>query len=94
MRWLLFLSKVTFICNICFILCLLLRHTHITFTEAFSEFVIIQGWLMSVVFNVLFGAAVIAARAGQRPTDVPVWIIAANFAAMLLQLFYYLFFYA
>jgi hypothetical protein len=91
MRWLLFLSKVTFICNLCFILCLVIRHTQLAFSADFTSFVIIQGWLLSVVFNVLFGVAIITARTRQIPLDIPVWLVSFNFAAMFFQIVYYLF---
>jgi hypothetical protein len=45
------------------------------------------------VFNVIFGASVIAVKARQSEVEIPVWIIAFNFTAMLFQIIYYLFSY-
>jgi hypothetical protein len=93
MRWLLFLAKVTFILNLFFLLCLLMRHTHISIPVAFNEIVVIQGWILSVVFNVIFGSSVIVVRGRYGETSVEPWIMIFNFTCMMLQVAYYLFFY-
>lgn len=92
MRWLLFLSKVAFICNLFFILCLLIRHTHITVPQRLIEFVLIEGWLMSVVFNVLFGGLLIMQKSRRKPIEVEGSVLVFNFAAIIVQISYYIIF--
>ena len=88
MRGLLFLGRVAFICNFFFILCLLMRHTHLTVPQAATEFVVITGWLMSVVFNLLFAvvAAVIFIR--KKKLAITFWLFGFNLTCLLIQIGY------
>lgn len=89
---LLFLSRATFICNLFFILCLLLRHTHFTIPPAFNEFVIIAGWILSVLLNFTFAVSAIVVLAQKRRLLVPVWLVSVNTFFLLFQIMYRLIF--
>ena len=90
MHRLLFLARVTFICNLFFILCLFLRHTHLTIPQGFTEFVIITGWIMSVILNAIFNTLVIIAAVKKTPLQIPSWLIAFNIISFFFQIFYFL----
>ncbi len=91
MRRLLFVGRVAFIFNLFFFVCLLIRHTHITIPVSLREFVVIQGWILSVVFNIGFGLAVIMLRGRNKQIEVPRWLVRFNLFCMLFQVVYYLF---
>lgn len=90
MHSLLFVARVTFICNIFFILCLLIRHSHFTVPEGLNEFVIIAGWIMSFFLNLIFVCAAVVVFAKRRKTGVPLMLLAFNTFWFLFQIFYFL----
>jgi hypothetical protein len=90
MRKLLFLARVAFICNLLFILCLFLRHTHLTIPQGFTEFVIIAGWIMSVVLNAIFNTLVIITTVKKQALQLPSWMTAFNIILFFFQIFYFL----
>lgn len=90
MHRLLFLARVAFICNLFFILCLFLRHTHLTIPQGFTEFVIITGWILSVILNAIFNTLIIIATVKKIQTPIPSWLIAFNIILFLFQIFYFL----
>jgi hypothetical protein len=89
MRGLLFLGRVAFICNLFFIVCLLLRHTHFTVAQAFSEFIIITGWIMSFFLNIIF-AFFVTIFTKKKETALPAWIVVFNIFWLGFQILYYL----
>jgi hypothetical protein len=89
MRGVLFLGRVAFICNLFFALCLLIRHTHFTVPQGFTEFIVITGWIMSIFLNIIF-AFFVTIFIKKKETGVPVWLIAFNIFWLTLQIFYFL----
>lgn len=90
MRGLLFIGRIAFICNLSFILCLILRHTHLTVPEGFKEFIIITGWIMSVILNIIFSFFV-TIFIKKKEKKLPVALIAFNLFWLVFQIVYYLF---
>ncbi len=88
MRGLLFLARVTFICNLFFVICLLMRHTHFTVSQALREFVIITGWILSVLLNFVFVLSAVVMLARKKEIVVPVWLLAVNTFFFLFQILY------
>lgn len=89
MRWLLFLARVAFICNVFFVFCLLLRHTHLTIPAAFNEFVIIVGWVLSVVLNIVLHLMKIVLLATKKNVAIPLWINLFNLFIFFFQIVYF-----
>ena len=89
MHRLLFLGRIAFICNIFFIVCLLLRHTHFPVNQGLTEFVIITGWIMSVILNIIFAIS-LAMFIKKKETRIHVWLFAFNLFWLVFQFFYYL----
>jgi hypothetical protein len=92
MRGLLFLGRVTFICNLFFVICLFLRHTHFTIPIAFNEFVIIVGWVLSVLLNFIFAIILVITLAAKKEAISSKWLAVANTFFFLFQIMYRLLF--
>jgi hypothetical protein len=90
MRWLLFLSRLSFICGIFFLLAVSLQIVNWSEDEAIVSTIVIIGYAMGIVIvpiTVLcyFGLTL----AGKKPTRfVPGWLIIANIFFLLVLLFY------
>jgi hypothetical protein len=94
MRWLLFLSRIAFICNLFFILTILLQWRNIIGDERIASTIIIIGYFFAVFFfspvvNLLYGFRLLRRKA--LFTSVPQWLVLTNFIFLLLQLQYILF---
>jgi hypothetical protein len=93
MRWLLFLSRVAFICNLFSLLSILLLWRNFIEQQAIISIIAIIGYMMAIFFNPLanlvYGILLIA----KRPIKnfVPSWLLITNFVFLLLQLQYIFF---
>ena len=90
MRLLLFLSRVAFICNLFFVVCLLMRHTSIYIPASLHEFIIITGWILSFCINFLFVCTVVVFRILKKDAPIVSWIVIFNTFCFLFQIVYYL----
>lgn len=90
MRWLLFLSRLAFICNVCFVLALSLRIFNWLHNEDLTGTILIIGYFLVVLFNPLVNLCYLALFAARKKfwQTVPSWLITANIMFLLLQLFY------
>ena len=91
MRGVLFIARVSLICNFFFVICLLMRHTFISIPKNLDEFVIITGWTLSVIINFIFAICTIVFLT-KRQTGIPFWLIIINNVFFLFQIFYFLIF--
>ncbi|MBE2230026.1 MAG: hypothetical protein IAE96_05225 [Chitinophagaceae bacterium] len=90
MRWLLFLSRLAFICGVCFLLSLGFAMLQRENTEVVSSTIIIIGYAMGMIVvpvTVLCYIFVIFSRKKLRQI-VPVWLSVANFLFLLVLLYY------
>ncbi|HET9057621.1 MAG TPA: hypothetical protein VFN30_12315 [Chitinophagaceae bacterium] len=89
MRWRYFFARVAFICNLFFLLCLLLRYSNITLDEASSSLIIILGWLMAIIVNGFSNLTLIvkAFTSGKKST-IPIWLILVNFIFLVFEIYY------
>ncbi len=86
MRWLLFLARIAFICNLFFLLCVVLRYWDVLQDQSIKGFIIILGWLMAPLLNLVFNISfVIAYYRRKEPINIPGWLIAANLIIQVLQ---------
>jgi hypothetical protein len=90
MRWLLFLSRLAFICGIFFLLSLSVAIWEWTHDEAFSSTIIIIGYaigLLVVPVTVLCYLGVIIA--GKKLNHfIPRWLVIANIIFLFVLLYY------
>jgi hypothetical protein len=90
MRWLRFLSKLSFICGVCFLVALTLQIKNWTRDEAISSTIIVIGYIIGLIvvpFTLLCYLGVLIAR---KKIPVPVWLIVSNILFLFILLFYIL----
>ena len=88
MRWLLFLSRVAFICNLFFLLTVLLQWRNLIGDERVASTVVIIGYFFAVfvfspIVNLSYGFTLL--RRKPLFTFVPRWLVLTNFIFLLLQ---------
>ena len=89
MRLLLFLGRIALICNMLFLLCLLVQRTHdFIHNQTISAYVVTMGWFVSPVLNITVGSWWLFARLNHK-AGLPVWLGVANLFFLLLQFFVY-----
>lgn len=94
MRWLLFLSRIAFICNLFFLLTVLLQWRNLIGDERVASTVIIIGYVFAVflfnpMVNLSYGIALL--RRSALFSSVPRWLVLTNFIFLILQLQYIFF---
>ncbi|WP_300599525.1 hypothetical protein [Niabella sp.] len=92
MRWLIFLSRVAFLCGIMVILALSLLYNEWNKGETISSAIITSGYVLGMIVIPLINLIyLICWIAGKKPgTIVPRWLILFNVASLLL-IFVYIF---
>lgn len=92
MRWLLFLSRVAFVCNLLFLLAFTLSVTKWLKNEDISSAIIISGFVLSVLFNPMVNVCYLVIFWVKRKflAEIPAWIIVMNILFLILQLVFVL----
>ncbi|HMG82274.1 MAG TPA: hypothetical protein VK559_04505 [Ferruginibacter sp.] len=95
-----FFSKLVVICNMCFLIAVLLRvienlrKKNILFTGRVilnpveSTFVILG--YGAIIVNIIFNCILLILFISKRKPNIPSWIVVFNFLLLLVQLFYFL----
>ena len=91
MRWLLFLSRLAFICGLCFLASLAFLMRQKGNTEVVSSTIITIGFVMGllVVPATLIAYLVVLLRKKQIP--VPMWLVIANVIFLFILMLYIIF---
>jgi hypothetical protein len=95
MRWVSFLSRVAFVCNLFFVFTVILHFNSFLQDQAIISTIVIIGYALSVfVFNPLANISCLAILLFRKKLFelVPKWLVIANFIFLLLQITYVLFF--
>lgn len=88
MRAVSFFSRFAFICNIFFVVCLLVQRTHDFIGQKdISGVVITLGWFISPLLNLLVCILYTSLFLSRKPLNVATWLVVANFVFLFLQLF-------
>jgi hypothetical protein len=93
MRWLYFLSRVAFICNLFFVLAVSVQLTDWIRNADITATIALLGYFLVVLFNPLVNILYLLLfllRKKIRNT-VPAWLITANVMFLLMQIFYILY---
>jgi hypothetical protein len=92
MRWLLFLSKLAFICNLAFLVSFVFRVTSWLDNHDIKSYIIIIGWVLSVVFNPVANICYLFVFWVKRRglAIVPAWLVVMNILFLILQLIFFL----
>ncbi len=93
MRWLLFLSRLSFICGFFFLLSISLRFYNWTHDEAITSTIIIIGYFMGLILVPITNICYLVVWIVKRKLKgiVPWWLVLMN-VLFLLALVYYIFF--
>lgn len=90
MRKLLFLHRLALICNLFFIVCLVLQRTHdIIPNQDIKGLIILLGWLLSPFLNLAANIWYLVLLLKKQMTTVPVWLVVTNLLFLLFQFFYH-----
>jgi hypothetical protein len=91
MRWLLFFSRVAFICNLFFVVAFTLQMSNWIKNHDLAELVIIIGYALAFLCNPFVNLSYLFVRifrkTGLKP--IPQWLITSNILFLLIQLLYF-----
>jgi hypothetical protein len=91
MRWLLFLSKLAFICGICFLISLSFLISEKANNDAVSSTIILIGFVIGIIivpFTLLCYLGVLMIR---KKLPVPLWLVISNIVFLFVLMLYILF---
>jgi len=93
MRWLLFLSRLAFICNVFFLLAVSLQLTRWFQNEDAEATIIIIGYFMAAIINPVANISCLFLLVYRKSSldVVPRWLLLSNFVFLILQLIYLLY---
>ena len=91
MRPLLFATRMAFICNMLFILCLIIQRTYDFIpNKDLSSMVVLLGWmvapLQNLIANIWYGSVLVS----KSTIRLPKWIAVFNLSLLIIQMFVYL----
>jgi len=88
MRWLLFLSRVAFVCNLLFLVSFSLLLTEWLKNEELSSTIIISGYVLSIIFNPVVNLSYLIVFWIKKNglAIVPSWLVVMNILFLMLQL--------
>jgi hypothetical protein len=88
MKVLLFLARMALICNVLFLICLVMQRTEDLITiESIKSPIIILGWLLAPFVNLAANIGYFIRLLMKRESNLPVWLGVTNFLFLFLQLF-------
>ncbi|MBN8718261.1 MAG: hypothetical protein J0H85_02385 [Sediminibacterium magnilacihabitans] len=88
MKSLAFLSRLALICNLLFIVCLIIQRTHDFIGRAeVSHTIIVLGWFIAPFLNLLVHSWYGIRLIKKEPVLLPKWLIIVNLSVLFLQFF-------
>lgn len=86
MRPLLFATRMAFICNMLFILCLIIQRTYDFIpSKDLSAMVVLLGWIVApiqnLIANIWYGLVLVS----KSTIRLPLWIAVTNMALLIIQ---------
>ncbi len=88
MKGLLFLSRLALICNVLFLLCLLLQRTHDFINiEGVKGTVIVLGWILAPFINFLVNVWWLSKLIRKHAVNLPTWLGVTNLIFLCAQIF-------
>jgi len=92
MRWLLFLSKLAFICNLLFIPAFILQIKNFTGDPDLSAYIIIIGFVFAILFNPVTNLCYLILFFTNKKmlSIVPAWLIVINILFLFFQIIFLL----
>lgn len=91
MRWLLFLSRVSFICGFCFLISLSLRFYNWTHDEGITSTFIIIGYVIGLIVVPVTLLCYLGVLIARKKLTVPLWLVVSNILFLFILLIYIIF---
>jgi len=91
MRWLLFLSRLAFICGFCFLLSLVLLMWNKSDYETISSTVIIIGFVIGLLVVPVTLICYVIVLIRKKKLPVPLWLVIANIIFLFILMLYIIF---
>jgi hypothetical protein len=89
MKNLLFVSRVAFITNCCMLLSFLMRYIEIISNKDLQSTVLIAGFLISFICNLVVAVAIIILLLRKEYQCIrPLWLFTINFLCFIFQLYF------
>lgn len=91
--WLLFFSRVAFICNICFLIAFSIQMTNWIKNDDITSMIALIGYLMGFIVNPLLNLCylLLFLVSRKRLKLVPSWLLTANILFFVIQILYILY---
>lgn len=92
-KWLLFFSRVAFICNICFLIAFSVQMTNWIKNEDITSMVALIGYVMGFIINPLLVLCylVVFIFSRKKLKTIPSWLLTANILFLVIQILYILY---
>ena len=92
MRWLLFLSKLAFVCNLLFIPAFVLQMKNFLLDQVVASYIIIIGFVFAILFNPITNLCYVVAFFSNKKilSLIPGWLIVVNIIFLFLQVVFLL----
>jgi len=90
MRKLLFLNRLALICNILFIVCLILKRIEdIKLNQDLIGLILILGWLCSFLLSVIVNIWAVILLLKKSEIEVPIWLVVTNLLFFIFEFIYH-----
>jgi len=91
MRPLLFATRMAFICNMLFILCLVIQRTYDFIpNKDLSGMIVLLGWIVApiqnLIANIWYGMVLVS----KSTIRLPLWLAVTNMVILMIQFFVYI----
>jgi len=91
MKWLLFLSRLAFICGICFLIALSFQVFNKTNNDAITSTIIIIGYVIGLIVVPVTLLCYVIVLLARKKIPVPLWLIVFNILFLFVLMIYLLF---
>ena len=90
MKGLLFLYRLAFLCNLLFLVCLLMQRGYLNMgNQDIKSLLIIMGWLLAPVVNLFANIWLSILLIQKKANGLAAWLAITNFLILLVQIFIY-----
>jgi hypothetical protein len=91
MRWLSFLSRLSFICGLCFLIAMSLLIKDWLHDEAFTSTILIIGFVIGVIVVPITLICYLVVILARKKLNIPVWLVVSNILFLFILLIYIIF---
>jgi hypothetical protein len=91
MRWLSFLSRLSFICGFCFLIAMSLLIKDWLHDEAFTSTILIIGFVIGVIVVPITLICYLVVILARKKLNIPVWLVVSNILFLFILLIYIIF---